>query len=212
MPLRLFKSRSFSTANVVALGFSLGMMGSIFLLSQYLQIVQGYSPLGAGLRTLPWTAAPMIVAPIAGILVPRIGVRILLVTGLALQAISLVYMAIVTVPGSVYLDFVPAFVLAGVGMGLTFAPSATAVLADTAEADHGTASSVNSTIREFGITLGVAILTAVFLSYNGSLTPAGYGDALRPALLVGAVSVALAVIAALFIPGRKTEAALAIRD
>ena len=66
LPLRLFSSRGFSVANVIGLTFTIGMFGTVFLLSQYLQVVQGYSPLEAGLRTLPWTAAPMVVAPIAG--------------------------------------------------------------------------------------------------------------------------------------------------
>ncbi|MFH5229722.1 DHA2 family efflux MFS transporter permease subunit [Antrihabitans spumae] len=203
MPLRLFGSRSFSMANIIGLTFSLGMMGAVFLLSQYLQIVMGYTPFEAGVRTLPWTAAPMIVAPIAGLLVERLGLRTLLVTGLGLQAISLAYMAAVTVPGATYSDFVPAFIMAGVGMGLTFAPSATAVLVDMAEADHATASSANSTIREIGIALGVAVLTAVFLGSGGSLTPTGYTDALRPALLVGMASVSVAVVAAFFVPSRR---------
>ena len=72
---------AFSAANVIGLMFSLGMFGSVFLLSQYLQVVQGYSPLEAGVRTLPWTAAPMLVAPAAGALVPRLGARSILVSG-----------------------------------------------------------------------------------------------------------------------------------
>lgn len=203
MPMRMFRSRSFSVANVIGLMFSLGMFGSVFLLSQYLQIVMGYTPLQAGLRTLPWTAAPMIVAPIAGILAPRLGLRSLLVTGLTLQASSLVWMAFVFEAGTSYPAMVPALAMAGVGMGLTFAPSATAVLADMPEEDHATASSVNSTIREVGIALGVAILTAVFLAAGGTLTPTGYADALRPALLVGAASVTVALVAALLMPGRR---------
>lgn len=86
VPLRLFRSRSFSVANVASLAFTIGMFGAVFLLAQYLQIVDGYTPLQAGIRTLPWTAAPMIVAPIAGLLAPRVGVRVLLGTGLSLQA------------------------------------------------------------------------------------------------------------------------------
>ena len=66
LPLRLFSARAFSVANVIGLTFTIGMFGTVFLLAQYLQIVQGYSPLEAGIRTLPWTAAPMVVAPIAG--------------------------------------------------------------------------------------------------------------------------------------------------
>ncbi|MET4610070.1 EmrB/QacA subfamily drug resistance transporter [Rhodococcus sp. PvR044] len=205
MPLRLFRSRSFSMANIIGLAFTLGMFGAVFLLAQYLQIVMGYSPFEAGLRTLPWTAAPMVVAPIAGILAPRVGLRPLLILGLALQAASLVWMSQLLEPGAAYGEMVPAFVMAGVGMGLTFAPSATAVLADMAEVDHATASSANSTIREIGVALGIAILTAVFLGNGGSLTPAGYAEGLQPALFVGAGAVGVAIVAALFMPSRQAQ-------
>src|SRR4051794_6988864 len=153
VPLRLFRSRSFSIANVAGFAFSLGMFGSVFLLVQYLQVVEGYSPLEAGIRTLPWTAAPMVVAPIAGLLAPRVGVRALLSVGLTLQSIALVWLAMVIQPDTAYVELVPGFMLAGIGMGLTFAPSSTAVLADMADDDHGTASSTNATIREIGVAL-----------------------------------------------------------
>ncbi len=210
VPLRLFRSRSFSIANIIGVTFTLGMFGAVFLLSQYLQIVMGYSPFQAGLRTLPWTAAPMIVAPLAGLLAPRLGLRALLVGGLTLQAGALVWMAAILQPGASYASMVPALAMAGIGMGLTFAPSATAVLTDMAEVDHATASSTNSTIREIGVALGIAVLTAVFLGAGGSLTPTGYTDALAPALLVGAGAVAVGILAALFMPtgiraARETE-------
>lgn len=210
VPLRLFSSRSFSIANIIGVTFTLGMFGAVFLLSQYLQIVMGYSPFQAGLRTLPWTAAPMIVAPLAGLLAPRLGLRALLVGGLTLQAGALVWMAAILQPGASYASMVPALAMAGIGMGLTFAPSATAVLTDMAEVDHATASSTNSTIREIGVALGIAVLTAVFLGAGGSLTPTGYTDALAPALLVGAGAVAVGILAALFMPtgiraARETE-------
>jgi predicted MFS family arabinose efflux permease len=203
LPLRLFRSRGFTVANVIALSFTVGMFGAVFLLAQYLQIVQGYTPFEAGLRTLPWTAAPMVVAPLAGALAPRTGLRPLLVVGLVLQATSLLWLAMVTEAGSAYGHFVPGLVMAGIGMGLTFAPSATAVLDGLGDDDFGTASSANSTIREFGVALGVAGLTAVFLGHGGQLTPTGYDGAIGPALLVGAGTVAVAVVAALFAPGRR---------
>jgi hypothetical protein len=93
--------------------------------------------------------------------------------------------------------------MAGVGMGLTFAPSATAVLDGLPDGDFGTASSANATIRELGVALGVAGLTAVFLGHGGELTPTGYDGAIGPALLVGAGTVAVAAVAALFAPGRR---------
>ncbi|MDQ6657702.1 MAG: MFS transporter [Actinomycetota bacterium] len=205
LPLRLFASRGFSSANAIGLFFTLGMFGAVFLMAQYLQVVQGYTPLQAGIRTLPWTAAPMIVAPIAGALVGRTGVRSLLVTGLLLQTGSLVWMAIITEAGSGYSSFIPALAMAGIGMGLTFAPSATAVLDGLPETEFAIASSANSTIREFGVALGVAVLTAVFLGNRGSISPTGYTGAIGPALLTGAAAVAVAVVAALFAPGRSRQ-------
>ena len=202
LPLRLFESRGFSVANVISLTFTIGMFGAVFLLSQYLQVVQGYSPLEAGLRTLPWTAAPMVVAPIAGILVNRTGLRALLLVGLTLQTASLVWFAWLTEHGSAYTSFVVPLAMAGVGMGLTFAPTATAVLQGLPDEDFAIASSANSTVREFGVALGIALLTAVFLGNGGQISPAGYDGAIGPALLTGAAAVAVAAVAAFFAPGR----------
>ena len=202
LPLRLFSSRGFSVANVIGLTFTIGMFGTVFLLSQYLQVVQGYSPLEAGVRTLPWTAAPMVVAPIAGAIAGRTGLRKLLVIGLTLQTASLVWFAWLTENGSAYGSFLVPLAMAGVGMGLTFAPSATAVLEGLPDSDFATASSANSTVREFGVALGVALLVAVFLGNGGQISPVGYDGAIGPALLTGAAAVAIAVLAALFAPGK----------
>lgn len=202
VPLHLFRVRSFAVANGSALAFSFGVFGLVFLLAQYLQIGMGFTPLEAGIRTLPWTAAPMIFAPIAGMLAPRIGVRPLLTAGLALQAAGLAWQGlIVSTDGLVYADLVPGLALAGIGMGLTFAPSATAVLFDMAPDDHGTASSVNATIREIGGALGVAALVAVFTASGGTLSPDGYVAGLQPAALVAAaVTAAGALMVLLWMP------------
>jgi EmrB/QacA subfamily drug resistance transporter len=213
VPLRLFRSRSFAVANVSGFAFSLGAFGAVFLLAQYLQITQGYSPLEAGLRTLPWTAAPMLVAPLAGLLAPRVGVRVLLTGGLVLQAAGLAWLAFATSDGG-YGALVPGLVLAGTGMGLTFAPSATAVLAGMAPDDHGTASSTNSTLREVGVALGVAVLTAVFTAAGGVISPEGFEAGLRPAVLTGAAVIAVAAVASLAMPrgtGREEQAAASAR-
>ncbi len=210
VPLRLFAVRSFSVTNAAGFAFSLGAFGVVFILSQYLQIGLGYSPFEAGLRTLPWTAAPMVVAPLAGLLAPRTGVRPLLTAGLVLQSAGLAWIALlVTGTTTTYPDFVPGLVLAGVGMGLTFAPSATAVLADVPEVEHGTASSVNATVRELGAAVGVAVIVAVFQAAGGTLTPAGYAGGLRPAMLVGSAVIALGAAASWLMPaitGRATTA------
>ena len=209
LPLRLFRDRSFSIANVVGVGFSFGMFGSVFVLIQFLQIVQGYSPLEAGVLTMPWTMAPMVVAPLAGLLSARVGTRALIVTGLTLQATALAWIALVMAPETPYVDMVGAFVMAGVGMGLVFAPSSTAVLAGIAEADTAKASGTNSTVREVGVALGIAVLTAVFTGAGGQLTPTGYVDAAIPAVLTGAAVVAATALVAVFLPaGRLPRSAV----
>ena len=144
LPLRFFRNRAFSAANVVSLLMSFGLFGSIFLLAQFFQVVQGYSPLEAGLRTLPWTMMPIIVAPIAGVLSDRIGSRPLLVTGMILMSLGLAWIAVISTPTVEYLAMVPAFILSGTGMAMFFAPTANLVLAAVRSEEEGRASGVNT--------------------------------------------------------------------
>ncbi len=203
VPLRFFRNRAFSAANVTSLLMSFGMFGSIFLLAQFFQIVQGYTPLQAGIRTLPWTAMPIIVAPIAGMLSDRIGARPLLVAGMALMAAGLGWMAIITTPTVPYIDLVPAFVMAGVGMSLYFAPVANLVLSTVRRKEEGKASGVNNTVREVGGVFGVAVLASVFAAAGSYLSPQSFVDGMVPAIWVGAVAVALAGVAAVLIPPKE---------
>ena len=210
LPLRLFHDRSFSVANIVGLTFSFGVFGSIFILIQFLQVVQGYTPLGAGVATLPWTLAPMVIAPLAGLVAGRVGTRILIVAGLTLQTIGIFWLAATMSADVAYTTMLPAFIFAGIGMGLVFAPLATAVLATMKSADHAKASGTNSTLREMGIALGIAVLTAVFVGANGTLTPTGYVHAAIPAVFVGAGALALSALIAFALPaGRAPREAAA---
>lgn len=192
--LSLFRDRSFSVANAIGFTFSLGMFGSVFILIQFLQVVQGHSPLDAGVMTMPWTMAPLVVAPLTGFVAPRVGTRTLIVAGLALQAIGLAWIAATMSPDVAYTTMVPAFVFAGVGMGLVFAPSATAVLVNMREQDHAKASGTNSTLREIGVALGVAVLTAVFTNSGGEFTADGYTDAAVNAVWTGAAVLTAATL------------------
>ncbi|TMJ98037.1 MAG: DHA2 family efflux MFS transporter permease subunit [Actinobacteria bacterium] len=200
LPMRFFRSRTFTATNVVSLLMFFGMFGSIFLLAQFLQTVQGYSPLSAGLRTLPWTGMPIFVAPIAGALSDRIGGRPLMATGLALQAGALAWLAAVTTPGVPYGDLVPPFVMAGIGMGLFFAPVANVVLSAVRPEEEGQASGANNAIRELGGVFGVAVLASIFATYGGYGAPQTFVSGLTPAIWVGAALVGLGSLAALAIP------------
>jgi EmrB/QacA subfamily drug resistance transporter len=202
LPMRFFRDRAFAAANGASLFMYFGMFGSIFLLTQFLQTVQGHSPLGAGLRVLPWTAMPMIVAPIAGALSDRIGGRPLMATGLGLQAIGLAWLAAVSTPDVPYTELVIPFILSGTGMAMFFAPVANVVLSAVRPQEEGQASGANNAIREVGGVFGVAVLASVFAHYGGYGTPQTFVDGLTPALWVGAVVVAVGSLLSLLIPRR----------
>ncbi|PYI68971.1 MFS transporter [Arthrobacter livingstonensis] len=214
LPLRLFRDRSFTVANIVGLTFSFGIFGAVFILIQFLQVVQGYSPLEAGVLTMPWTLAPMVVAPLAGLLAPRLGTRTLMITGLALLAGGMFWLAATLNADVTYPMMVPGFLAAGIGMGLVFAPMSTAVLANMHQDDHAKASGANATLREVGVALGVAVLTAVFTGAGGQLTPTGFVGAAIPAVYVGAAVLVIATVAALWLPSRNQarELAAAVAD
>jgi EmrB/QacA subfamily drug resistance transporter len=212
LPMRFFRNRTFALTNVASLLMFFGMFGSIFLLAQFFQTVQGYSPFGSGLRILPWTAMPIFVAPIAGALSDRIGGRPLMALGLALQAAGLGWIAAIGSPTAGYGGFVAPFVLSGVGMGLFFAPVANVVLSSVRPEEEGQASGANNAIRELGGVFGVAVLASIFSHYGGYGSGQTFVNGLNPAIWVGASLVAVAALAAFAIPRRKRPLAVGAAD
>ena len=208
LPMRFFRNRTFALANVSSLFMFFGMFGSIFFLSQFFQTVQGYSPLGSGLRILPWTAMPMIVAPIAGALSDRIGGQKLMGVGLTLQAIGLGWIAHVSSPTTAYAELVGPFIISGIGMALFFAPVANVVLSAVRPTEEGQASGANNAIRELGGVFGVAVLAAVFAHVGSYRTGDTFTHGMNVAVWIGAAVVLAGALAAFLIPGqpRRQEA------
>ena len=210
LPLRLFRNRTFAAVNSASMLMSLGMFGAIFLLSQFLQNAQGYSPMEAGVRMLPWTAMPMLVAPLAGLMINRIGGRMIIATGLALQAGGLAWFALIISAHVSYGAQVPALIMSGVGMALFFSPVATVLMGSVVPQEQGIASGANNSLREVGGALGVAVLSAVFTAHGSYADPKDFAAGLTPALWVGTAAIAAAAVAALVIPRyRRTRAAAA---
>ena len=199
LPMRFFRSPTFSAINAAGLLMFLGAFGSIFLLTQFLQFIQGYSPQEAGLRMLPWTAMPMLVAPIAGVLSDRTGGRPIVIGGLLSMAAGLGWFAVVAAPDVSYLSQVPALMLSGIGMAMFFAPAGAILMGSVAPPEQGVASGVNNSVREVGGALGVALLASVFASRGGYETPQAFTDGLVPALWVGAAAMVAAAIAMLWV-------------
>ncbi len=211
LPLRLFGSRAFTAS--IAAGFL--MSGSIFsaafLIAQFFQIGLGYSPLEGGLRILPWTATPFLIAPIGGALSDRVGRRPVLFVGLTLQAIGLAWLAATASIETGYGLMIPPLVLAGVGISLALPVAPAAVLGSVSPADVGKASGVNSTMQRFGAAFAIAVASAVFAA-NGQLgTAAAFTTGFRPALTVVAAMSLLGALAALAISHQPAAARVSVQ-
>jgi MFS family permease len=206
LPLGLFRRPGFAAANGVSFFMYAGLFGALFLMTQLLQTALGNSPLVAGLRILPWTATPMLVAPVAGALADRYGNRPFMALGLALQAIGLGWVALAAAPGMSYVELGVALTVAGVGTSFCFPTVANAVVSSVPPPEVGVASGTNSAVRELGGVFGVAVLAAVFTHQGSYASPETFVDGFAPALWVGAGLSALGIVAALLAPGRPRPA------
>jgi EmrB/QacA subfamily drug resistance transporter len=205
LPLEFFRNRTFALTNVASLFMFFGMFGSIFLLAQFFQTVQHYSPLDAGLRVLPWTAMPMVIAPIAGALSDRFGGQRFMAVGLSLQAAGLLWIAAISTPTTPYADLVAPFILSGVGMGMFFAPVANVVLSSVRPEQEGKASGATNAIRELGGVFGVAVLASIFAQVGGYQSGAAFVHGTTTAVYVGGAVVAVGAIAAALIKHRPAR-------
>jgi EmrB/QacA subfamily drug resistance transporter len=210
MPLSLFRSRGFSAANATMLLTNMGMFGIIFLISQFLQSVLGYTPLGAGVHGLPWTAAPAVTAPIAGLLSDRLGARRIVAIGVALQAIAIGWLATEITATIPYTDLIPPFLIAGTGLGFFFAPITRLTLSYAPGQLEGIASGTSNALRQLGTVLGIAVLGSIF-SATGSLdSPAQFTTGLTAALTVSAAILAASALVVLLAPqARRARHAVA---
>jgi EmrB/QacA subfamily drug resistance transporter len=202
LPLGLFRHQGFSSANAVSFFMYAGLFGALFLMAQFLQTALGYSPLQAGIRLLPWTATPMVIAPIAGGLADRFGNRPFMVLGLTMQAVGLGWVALIARPDIGYLQLGIALTVAGVGTSLCFPTVANAVMGSVPPQEAGVASGTNSSLRELGGVFGVAVLAAVFTRHGVYASPSVFVDGFRSALVVGAALTAVGTVAAVLAPGR----------
>jgi EmrB/QacA subfamily drug resistance transporter len=202
LPLALFRNRGFSAANGVSFFMYAGLFGTLFLMAQFLQNALGYSPFQAGVRLLPWTATPMLIAPLAGGLADRYGNRPFMVVGMVMQAVGLGWVALIASPDVGYLQLGIALTVAGVGTSLCFPTVANCVMGSVPPQEAGVASGTNSSLRELGGVFGVAVLAAVFTRHGVYGSPQTFVDGFQPALLVGAALTGVGIIAALLAPGR----------
>jgi EmrB/QacA subfamily drug resistance transporter len=203
LPLRLLRIPAFAAANATGFLMFASITSAAFMMAQYFQLGLGYSPLGTGLRFLPWTLTPLLIAPAAGALADKIGSRPLMVLGLAMQAAGLAWIALAATSTAGYGRFVLPLITAGVGISMAIPTVPTTALNAVPPVDMGKASGVQNTMQRFGAVFGVAIVAAVF-SANGHLgSPATLISGFRPALAAAAGLSAAGALTALGAGARR---------
>ena len=167
MKIELFAHRNFWVGNVVSLVVAFGMLGIFFPMTLFLQGALGFSPIRAGLTMTPMSIAIMIAAPVAGRLSDRIGVRWILIVGLGLMTggLGLIIPSVDT--DTTWQSLLPALVVTGTGMGMTFAPMTAAVMREVPPRIAGSASGILNTMRNVGQVFGIAILGSLLRSRLG---------------------------------------------
>ena len=174
LPVSIFRNLRFSAASVSVTSAFFALFGFIFLITQYFQLVKSYTPLQAGIRTLPVAGAIAVASIVAPRIVERIGTARVVATGLALMAIGFMWIGLSAEVDTSYLVIAGQMVVLGSGLGMTTAPATESIMGSLSPDKAGIGSAVNDTTRELGGTLGVAIVGSVFSSlYIGSLDSAG---------------------------------------
>jgi EmrB/QacA subfamily drug resistance transporter len=214
MPLRIFRHRNLSVANVVGILWAASMFALFFMSALYLQLVLGYSPLKVGLAFLPGNLIMMAFSlGLSAKLIMRYGYRAPLAFGLGVATLALLWLARAPVHGSFLVDVLPAMIFIGVGGGLAFNPVLMAAMSDVEPQDSGLASGIANTAFMMGGALGLAVLASVAAARTTHL--AATGDAPLVALTggyhlafaIGAIfSIAAAVIGATFLRTRTVAA------
>jgi EmrB/QacA subfamily drug resistance transporter len=211
LPMRLFRARGFAAGMMSSLLFYAGMYGVLFFVAQFFQTAQGFGPLGAGLRMLPWTATLFVFAPLGGRLVNRFGERRLVVGGLLLQALGLTWVAAIASPDVTYVALVVPMILAGAGVSLAMPAAQNAVISAVAASEIGKASGAFNMFRFLGGAFGIASVVTVFDRAGGLNSPQAFSSGFAAAVGVAAAlsaagAVAAGAVAGLGLPARHQAA------
>jgi EmrB/QacA subfamily drug resistance transporter len=214
LPLRIFQLRTLSAANAIMAMVGAVTFAEFFLLTLYLQDVLRYSAVESGAAFVGFAGTVVVVSNLAQVVVARFGVRTTLTTGLVLQLASVAWITRLPVDGRYVADLLPAFVVGGAGLALTFVPVTIASLTGVSPADAGVASGLVNTSRQIGGAIGIAAASAIaeaVTRHSGAAGAAAVDDGLRVALyaLTGVLVAAVAVSATLVrpAPGRAADEA-----
>lgn len=205
VPLALFGHGTFASAAATCLLMTGSVFSMAFMTSEFFQLGRGDDPLGTGLRFLPWTMTPLLVAPVAGALFDRLGARRLAVPGLAMQAVGFAWIAHLAGVHATYGGYVAPFVLAGVGISMVLPSVPAAGLNAVPPEFLGRASGVLTTMQQLGAVVGIAAVTAAFDARGSLSSPASVTDGYRAAVAVTVCLSTLGALVALNLRRRHVE-------
>jgi EmrB/QacA subfamily drug resistance transporter len=209
VPMAFFRSRTFTAGNT-AIFFVLGSLFSdVFFFPQLLQTGLHYDPLQAGLRLMVWTSTFIVVAPIVGALVDRIGERPLMVSGLLIQCAGTAWIAVIARPGLPFSHLVAPLIVAGVGISMAIPSAQNSVVGSATIETAGKLAGINSTMRELGGVFGIALAVAVFAAAGGYASTQSFIDGFGPAIAVSSGLAALGALCGLALPGRRRRQPIA---
>jgi Na+/melibiose symporter-like transporter len=173
LDVALFRNRRFSAASITVSLLFASLLGTVFILTQYLQSVLDYDALGAGLRIIPLGAGVIVASAASARLTERVGAKVIVAAGMTVIGAGLAWLSLVTV-GSDYGHLALSLVVMGAGMGLTMAPATDAIMGSVPISRASVGSAMNDTTRMVGGALGVAVL--------GSMLSNGYRSGMDGAL------------------------------
>jgi hypothetical protein len=203
MRFGILQIRTVSGANVAGFIMGTAMFAMFLMLTLYMQQVLGYSAMKTGVAYLAVAGSAILTSAVAAQLVTRIGVKPVLVVGMATMTAGLVYFTQVSVGGSYLGDLLPGFLLIAVGIGFSFVPISIAALAGVPAAEAGLASGLINTSQQIGGALGIAALSTIATSRtadaiaSGSARPDALVDGFTAAFVAGVIIAGLGVVAAL---------------
>jgi EmrB/QacA subfamily drug resistance transporter len=214
VPLRIFSNRSLAAADATLLVMVAALFGMFFFLTLYFQQVLGYSALKTGIAYLPLSASIIGASGVASRFVDRFTPKPILVAGLLISSCGFVLLTSVSGHGDYASHILPAMIILGVGMGMSFVPVTIAGTSGVAPGDSGLASGLLNTTQQVGGSLGLAILSSIATSrttsalHTGSPLPAALTHGFEGAFVLGAVLCATgAAFTTVLLPGRRREPA-----
>lgn len=201
VPPRLFAAKGFGAGLIAAFCLYGALYATLFFITQFLQVAQGYGAMEAGLRLLPWTATLFFTAPIAGSLIHRLGERRLVVTGLTLNAIGLAWLGLTASVGLSLAGMAPALVMMGVGVSMAMPSLQSGIMRTVRPADIGKASGAYSMSQFIGGAFGVAITASVFSAFGSFQGPEAFTAGFQAVIYCTALFAAIGAVAAFGLQG-----------